>query len=131
MTYEEALQTADTGIAIAASGVATELITERLRQESDEGFTAAHDDRHKDSELARAAAAYAYAASLPAAKLQAALGDRDSMLFVVLARLWPWHWKWFKPTNRRRDLVKAGALIIAEIEQIDRAGGAPMKGTDT
>ena len=28
---------------------------------------------------------------------------------------------WFKPTTPRRDLVKAGALIIAEIERLDRA----------
>jgi len=28
---------------------------------------------------------------------------------------------WFKPTDPRRDLVKAGALCIAEIERLDRA----------
>lgn len=28
---------------------------------------------------------------------------------------------WWKPTVPRRDLVKAGALILAEIERLDRA----------
>ena len=28
---------------------------------------------------------------------------------------------WWKPTDCRRDLVKAGALILAEIERLDRA----------
>ena len=41
---------------------------------------------------------------------------------------WPWSHDWWKPTNPRRDLVKAGALILAEIERLDRmaekAGGA-------
>lgn len=37
--------------------------------------------------------------------------------------LWPHSWAscWFKPTNRRRDLVKAAALLIAEIDRLDRA----------
>lgn len=29
-------------------------------------------------------------------------------------------YEWWKPTNRRRDLVKAAALILAEIERLDR-----------
>jgi len=35
--------------------------------------------------------------------------------------LWPWSPMWWRPTTQRRDLVKAGALIMAEIERIDRA----------
>lgn len=37
--------------------------------------------------------------------------------------LWPWPSEWWKPTDVRRDLVKAGALILAEIERLDRAAG--------
>ena len=33
----------------------------------------------------------------------------------------PMCWRRWKPTDRRRDLVKAGALILAEIERLDRA----------
>lgn len=36
----------------------------------------------------------------------------------------PWDEKWWKPKNPRRDLVKAGALILAEIERIDRQSEA-------
>jgi hypothetical protein len=35
--------------------------------------------------------------------------------------IWPWDRKWWKPKDRRRDLVRAGALILAEIERLDRA----------
>jgi len=33
---------------------------------------------------------------------------------------WPWDPKWWKPKDRRRDLVRAAALIIAEIDRHDR-----------
>jgi hypothetical protein len=33
---------------------------------------------------------------------------------------WPTDWRW-NPADPRRNLVKAGALILAEIERIDRA----------
>jgi hypothetical protein len=39
----------------------------------------------------------------------------------VLEWLWPWSVQWWKPKDRRRDLVRAGALIVAEIERLDRA----------
>ncbi|MNC99215.1 hypothetical protein D3C83_174210 [compost metagenome] len=39
----------------------------------------------------------------------------------TLEMSWPWEGCWWKPTGRRRDLVKAGALILAEIERLDRA----------
>jgi hypothetical protein len=40
---------------------------------------------------------------------------------------WPWSQDWWKPTNPRRDLVKAGALIAAEIERLDRATGGEVQ----
>lgn len=42
--------------------------------------------------------------------------------------LWPWDWHWFKPAGRKtvkgriRELVKAGALIAAEIDRLQRKG---------
>jgi hypothetical protein len=33
---------------------------------------------------------------------------------------WPWAAEWYKPTDRRRDLVKAASLLLAEIERLDR-----------
>jgi hypothetical protein len=38
-------------------------------------------------------------------------------------KMWPWARQWWKPTGARRDLVKAAALLLAEIERIDRAAG--------
>jgi hypothetical protein len=35
--------------------------------------------------------------------------------------LWPWSKDWWKPKTPRRDLVRAGALSLAEIERLDRA----------
>ncbi|HCE5729600.1 hypothetical protein ACP0KH_06585 [Pseudomonas aeruginosa] len=37
---------------------------------------------------------------------------------------WPWDKDWWKPTSARRDLVKACALALAEIERLDRAAAS-------
>ena len=34
---------------------------------------------------------------------------------------WPWDAAWWKPATRQRNLVKATALIVAEIERNKRA----------
>jgi hypothetical protein len=83
-----------------------ELISiERQRQIKVEGWTAEHDDKHKDNDLARAGAVYA----LPAK-------------YRFYAQAWPWDKEWFKPTptNRIKELAKAGALIAAEIDRLQR-----------
>jgi hypothetical protein len=58
--------------------------------------------------------------------LQAALdnvcpGARHDTLTHAIRELWPFAREWWKPSTGRRDLVKAGALIVAEIERMDRA----------
>lgn len=85
--------------------VGQEVIGERLRQVLSEGWTAAHDDRYLDSELLQAAAAYAFS------------GHTDS---GGVPATWPWNKAWWKPSSKRRNLIKAAALILAEIERIDR-----------
>jgi hypothetical protein len=35
--------------------------------------------------------------------------------------IWPWSPDWWKPRDARRNLERAAALIIAEIERLDRA----------
>lgn len=83
---------------------------ERSRQIQSEGWTPDHDDGHTFSELARAASAYA----MPDQYRK--LDDHE------IPVLWPWDAIWWKPTpeDRIRELVKAGALIVAEIERIQR-----------
>lgn len=85
-----------------------DVIMERSRQVLVEDYTHEHDDGHTDGELARAAASYALFQSTP------------GLFLENISRLWPWDWKWWKPTTPRRNLVKAAALIVAEIERIDR-----------
>lgn len=88
---------------------ALDVMAERNRQIAKEGWTPEHDDEHEDGQLAAAAAAYAVAS--------AAHGAFHESLPPAL---WPWSSKWWKPSDRRRMLVKAGALILAEIERLDR-----------
>ena len=97
---------------------ATDVLAERKRQIEVEGWTAEHDDKHADGEIALAASAYAYATA----------GFDDRSRPYLQPGWWPWATTWFKPTSRRRDLVKAGALILAEIERLDRAALAPASG---
>ncbi|MFU2892045.1 hypothetical protein ACM7N3_11785 [Pseudomonas aeruginosa] len=88
---------------------------ERRRQIEAEGWTPEHDDAHSHGEMARAAACYALAGS-------SAPNDGTAALLVSLA--WPWDEQWWKPTSARRDLVKAGALVMAEIERLDRVAAS-------
>lgn len=93
-----------------------EIAAERQRQKTVEGWTEAHDDQHTGGEIASAAACYAYIAS-------ASNVEREQQARGTPFR-WPWNSQWWKPTNRRRDLIKAAALIVAEIERIDRQRAA-------
>ncbi|QYH18064.1 ead/Ea22-like family protein [Enterobacter sp. DNB-S2] len=85
-----------------------DVISERQRQRAIEGWTSEHDDAYQNSELADAAACYAI--------------NAHNQGFSTPAH-WPWAPDWWKQSGPRRDLVKAGALILAEIERLDRAAG--------
>jgi hypothetical protein len=97
------------------------IAAERERQKAVEGWTPEHDAQHTDRSLAKAAACYVrhYA--------------YDAYGFGhVLPASWPptWERRWWKPdaTNPIRDLVRAGALIAAEIDRL-RAALAPRQTT--
>lgn len=102
-----------------------EIARERERQMAAEGWTTAHDDEHVDSALAKAAACYAYYAAIPAVTREVDTypfpSKRHPTDVVIVRRAWPWSWQWWKPKDPRRDLIRAGALIVAEIERLDRA----------
>jgi hypothetical protein len=89
------------------------IAAERERQVSQEGCTPEHDDLHKDDELAVAAAIYA-----------APGYERSNKPRIrgAIMEFWPWDISWFKPNrnDRVRELVKAGALIAAEIDRLQR-----------
>lgn len=104
---------------VAEADAARDVLAERQRQISVEGWTPEHDDEHKNGDLAIAAACYVTNA---ATWLQRGTDDlRKRYADLSPGGRWPWPYKWWKPTNERRDLVKAGALILAEIERLDRA----------
>lgn len=89
------------------------IAVERTRQIEMEGLTAAHDKQGLHRELAHAASLY----------IKAALHDpaqRHSPALLTPPKTWPWDKTWWKPTSAKRDLIKAGALIAAAIDQMDR-----------
>nr|WP_174825155.1 hypothetical protein [Ruegeria arenilitoris] len=102
----------------AGDGAAA-IAAERRRQVTEEGFGASHDDDYTGGELAAAAACYA-------AHRSDILPEFNAIGFVRYA--WPWDQSWWKPQNPRSDLVRAGALIAAEIDRLDRAEA--LKGGD-
>lgn len=82
---------------------AIDIMRERKRQETVEGFNSDHDDRYRSEQMASAAACYLtwpFRETVPAS--------------------WPWAESWWKPKDRRSNLVRAGALIAAEIDRLDR-----------
>ena len=87
---------------------------ERHRQIRVEGWTPEHDDQHDDGALAMAAAAYAVESTC-----NNGWSVRGSWAKGV--HLWPWGERFWKPKDRRRNLIRAGALIVAEIERLDRS----------
>jgi len=95
-----------------------EIEAERSRQVRSEGWSTEHDDRHRGGELALAAACYAAPARIFIAET---VSGRAYDPYTVYRDAWPWADEFWKPTERRRDLIKAAALILAEVERIDRA----------
>lgn len=96
-----------------------EVIAERERQKSVEGWTPDHDDEHEGGALASAAACYAHHAQWQLRERKR--GDQaPSITDPIVDALWPFDEEWWKPRDARRDLVRAAALILAEIERIDR-----------
>jgi hypothetical protein len=83
-----------------------DVLVEREQHITREGWTPEHDDHHIHGEMVDAAICYAQ--GYPALDVAGEYGR------------WPWEMSWWKPTNNRRNLVKATALLLAEIERIDR-----------
>ena len=88
-----------------------ELIAEeRERQKYVENFNSEHDKQWVNGELALAAACYAMTPEIRK-EYKHALGE---------SKTWPFSKEWWKPTpeNRVKELIKAGALIAAEIDRL-------------
>jgi hypothetical protein len=80
-----------------------DVMNERARQIDVEGWTTEQDDALEFEELPIAAVCYIIADA-----------------YDSVPEPWPFAAGWWKPKDRRRNLVRAAALLIAEIERIDR-----------
>jgi hypothetical protein len=94
-----------------------DLLAERARQLT-HGWTPGNDDMmHTKGEMATAAGLYALYAH-----------DPVNASKEYAPPHWPWHPTWWKPTTPRRNLEKAGGLILAEMERLDRAAQPEKRG---
>lgn len=85
---------------------------ERTRQKLQEGWTPEHDDAHDMGELVTAAVCYAVYASHQVREQPPPVG--------LIETRWPWASHWWKPSDPIRNLQKAGALIAAELDRLQR-----------
>lgn len=87
------------------------IVAERQRQIEREGWTAEHDDEHNDGELLDAAHCYLETVRL-----------FHLTPFNPRSFDWPWELAAWKPSSDDpiRNLVKAAALIAAEIDRLQR-----------
>ena len=95
------------------------IIQERIRQTMVEGYTPAHDDEHTEGQLALLAAAYALSSREPGriGTLPRSGKPMPSIEFAnTVEAIECYGWE-FNPKSPIRDLVRAGALILAEIER--------------
>lgn len=101
---------------IVKSQAARDVLAERKRQIEREGYNSEHDDDHDDGAIAAMAAYYAMPAGVrewPAT--DTGYGDTFGEAIV------PGDWIVKDYGSRRRELVVAAALLLAEIERLDRA----------
>lgn len=112
-------------ITVSPTSGVSQIFTERMRQIHKEGFDADHDLEHRLGQLTEAALCYGHVAS---AEMRGSCAEEWSYDMVSTATLyggmlcsWPWTEKDWKPSDDPiRNLVKAGALIAAEIDRIQR-----------
>ena len=89
-----------------------EILEERSKQIEKKGFSDSHDSKWSNGELARAASVYA---------MPHEYREYVDTGFKLRPYEWPWSDDDYKPTpeNRKKELIKAAALIVAEIERLD------------
>ncbi|PKM31761.1 MAG: hypothetical protein CVV07_01210 [Gammaproteobacteria bacterium HGW-Gammaproteobacteria-11] len=91
------------------------VLRERIRQIQEEGYTAEQDDLSLNIALAEAAGCYALAHRMETTV------SGIQMKTSAFHRLWPWAPAEFKKRDQRRNWVIAAALLLAAIDQYDRA----------
>lgn len=99
-----------------------DVLAERQRQKKTEGWTEQHDDQHVDRSMASAASCYVGQYVERSWLVEAFPDGEERYQNDPIPDDWPGTWAdgWWKPKNPRRDLVRAAALLLAEIERLDR-----------
>lgn len=100
----------------ALSQAARDVLAERQRQIGAEGYDADHDDAHVNDEIAAMAALFVMPPG--AREWDASSTDfGDTLAEAIL----PLDWKMPALGDRRRELVRGAAMVLAELERMDRA----------
>lgn len=98
-------------------------IAARRQHQIAKGYDASHDDGHVDGSIARGAAAFALAASGPvtikADRKRVGMYRGQESLAIYPSTIWPWE-NGFHASGPRDALIDAAAMIVAEIERLDR-----------
>jgi hypothetical protein len=91
----------------------TRIAIAREKLISEAGFDQVHDDAQLQSQLVVAAGSYA---------LHAIASEAERQQFSPGAPppAWPWEATLWQPEDRNRDLLRAAALLVAEIERLNR-----------
>jgi hypothetical protein len=84
---------------------------ERQRQIDKEGWSCEHDAEHTDGALLTAANVY----------LRFGTDNPEPVNERGIPGSWPWEDDWFKPKDRKSNLVRAGALCLAEDNRLNMA----------
>lgn len=91
---------------------AQDVLAERARQIGEKRWLPAHDDTYKKHELAQAAACYAF----------------PELTALTDVPIWPWSADQLKLRDARQNYVRAAALLLAEIERLDRQDALSSRG---
>lgn len=106
-----------------------DLIAEERQRQINNGYDANHDLQHDFRELTIAARTYIGAAILTTKSKEIVNSDEASISWhkynepfewKYLKLGWPWKEESFKPTTPLKDLIKAGALIAAAIDRLQK-----------
>lgn len=106
-----------------------DLIAEERQRQINNGYDSNHDMHHDFRELVQAAITYMGAAFLPTKSKEignsneSAISwheDNEPWELKYIKLDWPWEEESFKPTTPLQDLIKAGALIAAAIDRLQK-----------
>jgi hypothetical protein len=99
-----------TGAKVLDGQALRDLLSERLNQVEQHGFTLDHDRGHSPEVLARAAESYALTAQ------RQLMGAPDAL---QQPSIWPFENEWWNPRDARTNALKAAAILWALADRID------------